>query len=184
MMRFQTFWTGLPGGPGVTTFYTGNIMDPLDVLAAVVAIGDFWDDLSGGLHTGVSWEVSGVVDEINPLNGELLGSTTVEGIGGSGENVLQPLPWQTQGLVDLATDVIDGGRRIRGWFNIPGYCENASETGVGPDSAHLSAVNGALGDLKTALDTWGVWSRKNGTLVPVALATLNPRWATLRGRLR
>lgn len=184
MLRIQTFWTGLPGGPGVTNMFFGGDDGISEAEDAVLRVGAFFTYLAPAIRTGVTATVSGEVAVITPEDGDIVDMYSLTYTPAAGSNSTQPLPFNVQGLAQLTTGTFVGGRRIQGRFYLPGFCENDNESGIGPTSTLINGVSGALDTMADGAAALGVWSRRHGSFTPAVSVGLSERWATLRGRLR
>ena len=182
ILRVRSTWQNWPGAPGVTDFYSQ------DLIAAnfVNDVRAFFDAIKANLPSGLQVQTSGVCDLINEVNGQLVGQDTtatpavVQGTnagvysGASGAVIR----WTTGGFV--------AGRRVQGrTFLVPL---------VGQGDTNGSIISAVLTTLQTAADgliTAGagdmvVWSRPRqfiggsshivtGRVVPDLAAVLRSR---------
>lgn len=106
--RVRAVWSGFPGGPGVSTFYT---VDPLIFLPAIRALYQaFVNNLPADVN--VSFDSTG--DVIESTSGLITGSWTAPAVaaiqGMSSGTYSAPTGFQ----IAWATSAITSGRRIRG----------------------------------------------------------------------
>lgn len=141
--RIRAAWTGFPGGPGVSTFYS------LGGTESVPAIHDLFDGLVGSLPIDVSVQVESVGDQIEDTTGALVGSWSLDAVlpvhGTFEDAYAAPVgvcfSWDTSTIVDH--------HRLRGrTFIVP-----AAPSVFDPDGTVNSAALAVLIGLGEALVT-------------------------------
>jgi hypothetical protein len=147
------------------------------------AVGTFLGAIDLDWNENCSWKIQDIVDEIDPVTGNILSSSSVTGATGEGSASQDPVPPATQLLIQLRTGVRVGGREIRGRMFIPFWNEGVNTNQGRPDNAVVASVQGAM----TALIDDGstdlvVWSRKNGRWEDVVAVSVWDQWAVLRDR--
>lgn len=174
--------TGVAGTPWYSNFYfedvdAGTAQDAYDRVVA------FWQAMAPALDNQVSASVDPFVPKINPVNGEITGSYSVDDFGPilmTNTNVA--LPYQTQYMAGLSTNVYLGGRELRGRFFLPGICQDNNANGI-PSSELRSLVTSKLEDVADpASPTLLVWSRKNGAVYAVVSVRTSTNFSVLRSR--
>lgn len=189
MLRVRVVWTGLPGLPGLSTYYfTGPETGP-DAVQVKTAVADAIDAVKAHLVNDITATVQGTVDVINPANGELTSALSTADSVIIGTNVADPLPSTTQLLIQLPTTGIVAGRRVRGRSFIPGLSEAANDLGR-PLSAVRTAFAAAFDPVANMGDQpWVVWARprdvdpeRDGSAHPVGEPQVWTEWAVLRSR--
>lgn len=193
--RVRTIWTGGGISGGLSTFYFGpdmTITTLADRQACVDRIRDFWVALQTHIQIGVTFNVDGNIDFIDPANGQLVGSGTATARVGQGTLAGDPLPYQTQGLVRWNTNTIADGHRLRGHTYIPAPMESENTSGA-PVAAYVTAAN-AAGAAALAAGTFNlvVWHRpvvdSSGTVTRAGSSGLvtgavgQASWSVLRSR--
>jgi len=131
----------------------------------------------------LSWSIEGFAGVIDDTDGSLVGVDTIAGgNSGTGESADDPAPYATQGLMQLFTGTVAGGRLLKGRTYIPGVTE-ASNTDGRPKDTYLTDIVAAYNALAAVTDAeLLVWSRKNGLSAPVTGAAAWTQWAVLRSR--
>ena len=154
ILRIRSTWQNWPGAPGITDFYTND----LTVATYVPVVRSFWDAIKALLPNGISIQVSGAADEINEVNGQLVGSqstTTPAAVLGTAAGAYAGasgavVNWNTSGVIS--------GKRVRGkTFLVPL---------VGVNDTSGSLTTGTITSLQTAAA--GLITGFGGTLVVFA----------------
>lgn len=154
--QHRAVWTGIPGGTGISTFYTtvGAFQADVDFIRA------FFAGVAGSLAAGVSVQVLAEGVTINEVSGAVTGTWgpfTAPGavVGTGGVNFAAPVgayvQWRTGGVVH--------NRRVRGrTFLVPlgAGLYDAQGTIV---NTNLSGIQTAAAALVTNLTDMGIWSR-------------------------
>lgn len=191
MIRTRTYFAGGPGGAGVNTLHFSGSDAQAANEAAQTTLG-FWTDVRDLIVNDITITVDPVVEAVDETDGELTDQFTIAGglvTGGSGND---PLPWATQGLVNLTTAELRGGRRVRGRIFLPGMNISINAGGA-PSSGARAQIDTAMVQLLQGEGSNGlvVWSKPR-TLGPlpavpgqaslVTGAKTSLEWAVLRSR--
>jgi len=181
--RIPVVWSGLPGLPGVSVFYSAVP----DVVAAVAALNTWFNANKALFPNGLSWTTPGAGDTLDDATGTLVGSyggtagTTTAATGGAGVYASGcgfRVRWFTDGIVD--------GRRLRGsTFMVP-ILSTAYDSNGTIQNASISSVQTACNTL-VGTSTLRIWARPapggsdgvsheiTGSNVPDAVSTLRSR---------
>jgi hypothetical protein len=180
--RVRTEWTGLPGGPALTTTYF-----PLGASTqqAIDAMDAFWTSLQSRIANDAAWTVQADVEEIDPATGNIVAVTSGTTNGGNGSDTGGMLPNGTNGLLNLRTGVYLNGREVRGKLYVPAPTTAQLSDGV-PAATYSSALVTAYNALLSAASIAFiyVYSPRNATAVQVTAATPSTNFARLRSRQR
>jgi hypothetical protein len=194
----KTVWAGTTGGPGLTqTAFgnsTGGSVTVGEVQAAVNAVRAFWDSIKSYLPNEVTLTVLPTVDlydsETNTLNGTSTAASAPATVVGT-DSTAYPMG---AGLkINLLTDIIAYGRRIRGAIYLVPAGGTAYNLSGQVASGAKTAIDAAGATMVTAFNTAGailcVWSRartvpttRAGALRTVTAIKTNDQTAILRGR--
>jgi hypothetical protein len=180
--RVRTEWTGLPGGPALTTTYF-----PLgaSTQAAIDAMDAFWTTMAPQIANDAAWNVQGDVDEIDPTTGNIVAVTSGTPNSGSGTSASPMLSIGSQGLLNLRTGLYINGRELRGKLYIPVPTTAQNNDGV-PTASYqalmVTAYNAALSS--ASITTLKVYSRTHGLESDIAAVTPSAYFARLRTRQR
>jgi hypothetical protein len=182
IFRVRTSWSGSDSAGSLSTHYFGTTSGTpsvADIQACIDRIRDFWTALNGHIATGVNWSVGGIVDHIDAVNGDLVGSTSAVTRTGTGTLSGDPLPAQTQGLIQWTTAAIVDSHRLRGHTYVPAPIETDS-TGGAPVAAYVTALGTAVAAaLVTGTYTLGVWHRP--VFSPPGTLVRNGEWDSCTG---
>lgn len=198
----RTAWSGTSGGPGVTQLFfheTGGFgpLDAADAQAAVNAMRTYWDAIKALLPDEVVLTVSAVVDQYDPITGDLTHTVTAatppSTVQGSSAGVYA----MASGMrVNLQTAVIRNGRRVRGaQYIVPASSTAFSSSGT-VTSGNRATVNTAGTALMAQFATAGlapiVYSRpipagepngpRGGDVAQITSWDTSEKGAVLRGR--
>lgn len=182
ILRLRTEIVGPQGSPYVSTQYFTGSTDS-EASDAADAVAAFFGSLDAKWPNTYSWNVLPFVDVINDATGALVAVVNTGG-GNSGTGAASDdlAPFATQGLLQLSTGTVVGGRLLRGRVFLPGVTEFDTAAGK-PTSSYVTAVNTAYSALVGVLpNTLRVWSRKHGTSALVTAASAWSQWAVLRSR--
>lgn len=174
----------MSGGSGAdqvnTMFFDAT--SPLTAQDAATAVHNFWDGIKVHLDQSYHLQVDPNVETIDYTTGLATGATGVSTSPVVGANTNDPVPWGTQGLLQIRTPVFINGRQQRGRIFIPGPCENDNTGGV-PSTTYkadvLAAAATLISDINSNLQ---VYSRKNHLGSVVTVAAIWAKWANLRTR--
>jgi hypothetical protein len=195
LARVRTVFAGVAGTPWYSNQYFHND-DAVDTsTACVAAVNAFWTAIRGALSDNVTWVVQGEVSQIESTNGQLIGITNVTALGNTGSSLDEELPFQTQALVRLNTNLFVNGRRVRGKIFVPALGE-ANNAGGLPTAALRTSLDAAaealIADPGSGLV---VWSRpftpvppattpapRQGSFAFAQSADVSVKWSVLRSR--
>lgn len=182
MLRTRVLWTGVAGTPWYSNFFWAGDSSAL-ATAAASATNAWCNYMKGIVVNEITFEVEDEVVAINPVTGEMFDIFPVEGNIYTGTDTGEPLPFQVQALTTLGTAAIEGGRRIKGRCFLGGLSEGGNTTGIGPSAESATIIETGF---ETTLGGAGavhvVWSRKNGTNVPITSYNTSTVWSSLRTR--
>lgn len=189
MLRVDTLFSGpLVRGGGINQIFFNNAL--AEAQEAADAVQAFWDAFQPIMSTGVSYEVSSTVTELDHVTGALEGAAAVTTAGvATGDDPGNPLPPSTQFLVRAFTPAVVNGRLLRGRIYVPGMMELQN----GPDGKPTSGmISGALAAGQALIDDlfsfWVIWHRPapgsgvGGQMSPVTSVGAWEEWAVLRSR--
>lgn len=152
--RVRVVFTGLPGLPGVSTFYGNAGADMIGPLH------DFYESLKNNMPAGMNAQVENFGDAIEDTTGTLVGSWT---------GTAQPVVTSTvSGLyaapigacINWLTNTVSSGRRLRGrTFYVP-LLATQYDTNGSLGAGFLGALTTACATLQVAtVATFVVWRR-------------------------
>lgn len=180
--RVRAIGNGIQGAPFYQNFYyaqtTGSASD------AKSAVGNFFNESKAEFSAALSWQIQSDVAQIESETGDIISVTSLGSETIQGSKAGEPLPFASQGLLQLRTGVYVGGRELRGRCFLPGFTEGQSAGGK-PDNPLVTFFQGTANQyLKgTAQDvSLVVWSRTTGEIAPVANIFMWREWAVLRSR--
>lgn len=180
--RVRVTWTGTPTvGDGLSTFYFNSAVGT--PAQQVSAVNLFLDSVAASYADNLTWATQSDVATLNVGTGALEGitSTTVE--SGAGTDTTDQLSPATQGLLQLLTNQVVGGRLLRGRIFLPGPCEAANSAGGIPLAAYRTDYEDAADVLMNDANTeWSVWSQTHGVLASISSTSVWTKWAVLRSR--
>jgi hypothetical protein len=181
MLRVRVNHSADTVGPGLSTFYfEGSTQAVADDAAAAVAT--FWASVEPYIVNYGIWSLDTQVAQINAVNGQLEGIFNVTPATGVGDVNSSQLALATQGLLQLRTGAIVGGRELRGRLYIPGPTETHNDV-ARPIGAYVTGLNSAANALIADTgNAWAVWSRTNGIFQEITSATCWSDWAIMRSR--
>lgn len=170
MNRVRCVWSGIPSGPGVSTFYFGT---GVTNMAALVA---FWNTITTNIPTGISVTTPNLGDQINETDGKIVGSWTGSG-GATNGGFATAAPYAAQsGMVInwLSSLVIDGRRRQGRTFVVPLPANNFQSDGTlasSTISASLAAATTLIaayaGEMKVFVRPVAAQSAVPGNIPPI-----------------
>lgn len=179
--------------PSLITRYWDSTGAAIGLLATEAVARDraFWNALAATVANGAIYTPNLIVDEIDEATGDLVNQISAAApaaVSFTGAN--DPLPYFTQGLVRLGTNLFINGRRVQGRQFIPGATELFSTgTPAAPTSTFLTNVGAACTALGTTIVTaigQRVWHRPGpsgpGLSTPVISRSVSPAWAVLKSR--
>jgi hypothetical protein len=182
MRRYRMQIVGPQGSPWLTTFYWEDILGG-DAQSGVDTLGGAWDILKPEMDNACSIAGETFVDTVDPATGQITDQDSVTPYNAQGVSTGDPLPYQTQGLVLWKTGNFIDGRQVQGKTYIPGLnVGNNTNTGL-PTTGILGVFANFIDSIVTNGDCQPVvWSRKNGTTVPIVAGAAPRKWAVLRSR--
>lgn len=179
--------------PGLTSLWWapqtagGSTADATDCLARFRAA---WNAIIAHLDDAIAIDFDPICIAVEDTTGVLTGAfpgTDPATVGGTGAG--DCLPRQTQGLLQLGTSSVIGGRRVRGRLFIPGPLEADNGPNGAPVAGYISDVTAAFAALNTAGATTSmprVWHRPvngaGGQAVAITSYACSTKWAALRSR--
>lgn len=191
--RVRVALTGLPGLPGVSTFYATNGPDLQDPLH------DFYDAIAGSLPTGLTVQVEPSGDVIDVATGTLTGTwngASIPPVACVGTGVYAApagaaISWLTNTVID--------GRKLRGRTYMVPLVSAEYQTDGSLRPAFLTTLTSVVASLLTATSSnFQVWGRprefraatgtlpelaaRNGAAAAVAAADFKDKVAILRSR--
>ena len=180
MYRVQQIVTGVPGAPlYMTGYFDGTGGTPQQ---AATAWSTFCKARLTGNYQPIRYEAISTVDFVDPVTGNIVGLLPVTTAVYNGGTAGEPLPFQTQLVVNWRTGQYVAGREVRGRTNCPSYTEADNSAGVplaGTITALTTAANALIADTTS---TFVVYSRKAGEHYEVVSPSIPQRWSVLRTR--
>jgi len=184
--RMRVRWEGMPGGPGVSTFYSTSGVPDHAVLA------NFFSAIKSYIPLDVTFQVENGGDTIDAENGDLIGAW---GVGTSGPIVCTggTLYAAPVGLmIKWDTGTITGGHRLRGkTYLVPAESSCFDTTGQ-VNSTVLGAVSSAAQSYVTTATGAVIWNRPRdatatkpahtGGTAALISGTCSPKAAVMRSR--
>lgn len=194
----RTGWQGTTGGPGLTQTFiadaTGAAISSSQATSATAAVRTWFDAIKAYLPDEIILTVSPLVDSYDIVTGDLVASVSATASPGSVTGTATVSFAMASGIkVNLNTNVIQYGRRVRGSiFLVPAATSAFGTNGV-VLSATRTAINTAGSTLISSLATAGlnlvVFSRprtvpttRNGSISIVSAFETSEKGAVLRGR--
>ena len=182
MFRVRVNWTGV-SSPLVSTFnFLPNTIDLAGANACGDAVATFMNSVRAAVGIAFSYVVNQQVDVISnagvktgQFNGHVFGTAAGTAAG-------DPLPQQTQGLINWHTLSFVAGREIRGRTFIPGPSESDSSAGIPTAAYQLILQNAANALVAESTANLFVWSKKLATIAEASSASVAPGWRVLRSR--
>ena len=180
--RVRTEWTGLPGGPALTTNYWP---DSVSVANCIAGTQGFWDAMKARIANDAAWTVLADVETVDVTTGQV--TSVASGTAGTGVGTASDamLSLGTQGLLNLRTGTYVNGREVRGKLYVP-----VPTVGQNNDGVPIAAYKTALGASYAAALAAGpatammIYSPTNHAAYPVTATSPSAYWARLRSRQR
>lgn len=177
---FTSLWW-LPGTTG------GSVADATDILDR---FRDCWDAVKGVVDDSLTINFDPICIAVEATTGVLTGAFAgTDPASVVGTSIDHPLPFQTQGLVRLATSTVVGGRRLRGRLFVPGPGEDDNESTGLPAVAYTSLLTTSFANMLVAGATLSapvIWHRPTGgtggTHGLITSVSASPDWSVLRSR--
>jgi hypothetical protein len=179
--RVRVDWEGMPGGPGVNTFYA------LDGVVLRSALGDFYNQIAPIVPANITFQIHFGGDTIDSSSGDLTGSWGVSGRGPQAAEAVGPYSAPTGAVVTWDTGVVFDGSRLRGRSFLVPLVGSAFTTEGAVAPTTLQVIQDAASALMIAGgQSMVVWHRPTPAHVgQFALATSafpSPKAAVLRSR--
>lgn len=182
LYRIRVTWTGWPGGPGVSTFYS----DP-DVNLVRNPLKDLLTSAAAYIPSAIKMTILGQGDTIDDVSGGLVGQWTIgpdlvvqgTNVGGASTTSGPQIRWNTSG--------IHRGRHLRGrTYLIPfsaGQTDGLGTLNPAPATALQNAVNTFTAAAGANMRIWGrPVAHAGGSSSPVDSGTVPTKLAVLRSR--
>lgn len=182
MLRIRTVFTGVAGTPYYSNLYSNAGNDSGAAQAACADVADFWSTFRPSWVPQLRYEVQADVAVIDPATGGLTGAVLGQQVTNIGTGSGELLPLFTQLLIGWNTGVVSGGRFVRGKCFVPGFTEANNDATGRPDAPLKNLALTAAQKIVNSDSDFVVWSRKNGTVAPIASTQINGAWAVLRSR--
>lgn len=183
--RVRTQFTGLSGGPYLSTMYFAASPSPdvVEAQAAATDVAAYWNAIDAELDLKLSWSTLGEVALIDEVTGNLTNSYGVVTASGAGAKSGDSIAPFTQALCRWSTATFIAGRRVQGRTFVPGMTE-VNTTANGAPAAVLTNLITTAGNALIASANSGlvVWSRKNGSIALVTACSAWNQYAVLRSR--
>jgi hypothetical protein len=180
--KIPVVWSGGPGMPGVSIFYSDSVSGP-----PLGALGAFFTAIKASFPTGLSWTIPGSGDVLDSSTGVLNGSWSAAGgstVAASGAATSYAgaagafVRWQTSGIVN--------GRRVKGRTFLVPLISSVYASGViqtGTVSAFQSAANTFVASAGADMRIWHRPTAGAGGIAYPITAAVVPNLATvLRSR--
>lgn len=173
------------------------------VADAVDCVRDFYDALKAIMHSSTVFTISGVVETVNEVTGDVTAAGSTTGTSVTGTSATDPAPGSTQGLIQWRTGVYSDGRELRGRTFLPGMLSGRSSNGI-PDATALTAMAAAVAAVTGHTASAQVWRRPRlealalgspgqpgyrpahdarvGSMADIVTGTPWTKWAVLRSR--
>lgn len=174
-------FSGGPSGDWLSQFHIDRLLGG-GAQDSVDTVRDFWNALKDRMTNQLHIHVSGTVEVLDPISGAPTGLDNVTSRDITCTKDVDPLPWQTQGLIIWNTGTWVNHRQVRGRTFLPGFTEADSDNAQ-PNNDCMAAVNAAalvLADSSTAVPS--IYSRKHSNTYPISGYTAPGRWAVIRTR--
>jgi len=180
LYRVTQVATGVAGSPYYLTAYFSQAGG-----TAQQAATGWRNFLSAGVSSycaGLVFAVVSDVSIVDPVTGDVTGTTPVTLAGVTHTGAGAPLPPSVQGLARFRTGQYLDGHEIRGRFNVPWQAETDSDAGA-PNTGWLSTWNARLATLITGgTFIHAVYSPTKHCWATTTAASMWGQWAILRGR--
>lgn len=180
--RVRCHWTGFPGAPGYSNFYSSSV----PTAATLTAIRQFFSGLTVGIPTDVSIQVEGQGDELDVSSYQIIGQWSATQpavvVGGAGDPYAGPAGF----VCTWRTSTVINGRRVLGkTFIVP--AAGIFQTDGSILNTYLATAQAAASDLVASADyDQVIWHKSGGdfggSLAPVVSAHVPDMAAVLRSR--
>lgn len=182
LYEVHTTWHGVAGTP-----YYSTLRGLLGSSVSPTVLAQKWVEcltiFKGAIVSPLVAVIEPEVTIIDSTTGKLVGTSSVPSQTIAATGSTDALPPMTQALVQLGTNTVTEGRRLRGRLFIPGMLE-ANNTVVGQPSAALTeSLDQAFAAMVSATQGgWVVYSRTHHTYALVQSAKTWNQWAVMRSR--
>lgn len=189
MHRVRLQYTGFVNGPAVSTlFFVPTTPTDSTAQAAVDRVRDFMVAIKPYIYAACTWTVSGQVDDVDSVSGDLQSSHAVVDRSDGGSGSINPVPPANQLMYRFETGQVVNGKRIRGHLYIPG--SDTFNAAGQPSGGIVTASPAALSALVGTTTPLVVWSRpvgphgavRPGNARSIISSTLRSKYAILRSR--
>lgn len=188
IIRHTAVWTGTPGLPGYSQFYTSiNTGQAAAAQAGHTAVHDFFEDLVTLIPDAITVTVDPIYQVLVDTTGVIIGEETV-GTASAAVTGTFVGAWQAQVgvLVEWTTGLYLNGKRLRGrTYLVP--LGNAADTNGTLPTGTLGTVGGAADTLAASDADFAVWHRpvsgSGGITVDVTGGVVRDHAAILRSRM-
>lgn len=179
--------------PGYTSMWWapgtvgGSVADATDCLARFRAI---WESFKSLIDPSVTIDYDPICIAVEATTGVLTGAFAgTDPLSTAGTGTGDPLPRQTQGLIQWSTSTVLNGRRLRGRLYVPGLLEGSNTaTGVVAGATVTALVAGASTVFAAGATASNpvIWHRPGpggaGASAAITGASASTKWAVLRSR--
>lgn len=180
LWKVKTLFTGTQGGAGISTMYFDGTAGT--AAQANAAVGAFWTFVATSFHSSQAWTTDSGVESIDVSTGQILSLTGVTPVSGTGGSAADPLPWETQGLVQWRTGDFVAGRELRGRTFLPAMLETGNTGGL-PTAGIIANSNSAAATLiASASADLVIYSLTHHVFAPVVTGVMWSQWAGLKSR--
>lgn len=182
MIRIRVTWSGLAGGPWLSTFYFSDTFNQTNVDAARNAVNNLLNGYRSLMASGCS--ISATVADNISLAGVLSGSLQLtSAIALTSNGAGNWLPRECQALVQIRTGSYIGGRELRGRWYLPQPTAGQADANGNPSSTFQGTVNALLNTYRTTGGyTPVVWSKKSAASSTMSSMAVAPYFAVQRRR--
>lgn len=178
--RTQIISTGVQGSPYVTTL--NWVLAGSTPTQISTAINGFLGAIATVVHQDLVMDWDGSLEVVESTSGQIEGVASATARSSTGTLTGDILPPATQALIQWRTGVFQGGREVRGKTFIPAMTETAAVAGQVGSTAQTALNNTATALLTASGAELAIYSRKNGSIVPVNTGTCWNQFAVLRSR--
>jgi len=182
MIRIRVTWSGLAGGPWISTFYFSDTFNQTNVDAARGGINTLLNTYRSLMAAGAT--ITAATAENLSLAGVLSGSlalTTPINLTSNGAG--NWLPREVQALAQVRTGSYLSGRELRGRIYFPQPTTGQADASGNPSTTFQSTMNTALTTYRTTGGfTPVVWSKKFASSSTMSAASIAPYFAVQRRR--
>lgn len=178
--RAQIVSTGVQGSPYVTTL---NFLLAGSTPAGIsTAIQGLISGFATLVHQDLIMDWDGSLEIVESTDGQITGVTSATPRSAQGTLAGDMLPPATQGLLQWRTGVFQAGREVRGKTFVPALTEAAALGGQVAATTQTGLQNLITAMIAATNAELAIYSRKNGSIVPVNAGTVWNQFAVLRSR--